>query len=162
MSVGEYNRVIKCYHLSWNCKWATVKSLKSDVSSISTSSEQLEELWVECGFICRNWSYAIGGNKLLEWTAFVDTMGIKSAYLEAKIVICSRVSQLSKLLRFRERPQTVICCLEWLEIFECLVTGLDASLTFLSMLWRCSQKRSPSHMPVLPMYDFLQYIQVMQ
>ena len=41
---------------------ATVKSVKADVSSVSSSSERLEELWVVCGFICRQWSYAIGGN----------------------------------------------------------------------------------------------------
>ena len=48
--------------LSTDLKLATVKSLKADVSSVSPSSERLEELWVVCGFICRKWSYAIGGN----------------------------------------------------------------------------------------------------
>ena len=28
-------------------------SKKADVSSVSPSSERLEELWVVCGFICR-------------------------------------------------------------------------------------------------------------
>ena len=41
---------------------ATVTSKKADVSSVSPSSERLEELWVVCGFICRKWSYAIGEN----------------------------------------------------------------------------------------------------
>ena len=41
---------------------ATVKGKKADVSSVSPSSERLEELWVVCGFICRKWSYVIGGN----------------------------------------------------------------------------------------------------
>ena len=43
-------------------KLATVKSVKADVSSVSSSSERLEELWVVCGFLCRQWSYIIGGN----------------------------------------------------------------------------------------------------
>ena len=43
-------------------KLAAVKSLKADVSSVSPSSVRLEELWVVFGFICRKWSYAIGGN----------------------------------------------------------------------------------------------------
>ena len=37
-SVGEYNRIIKCYQLSWKRKLATVKSFKADVSSVSSSS----------------------------------------------------------------------------------------------------------------------------
>ena len=40
--MGEYNRVIKYYHLSWKHKLATVKSLEADVLSISPSSERLE------------------------------------------------------------------------------------------------------------------------
>ena len=43
-------------------KLATVKGKKADVSSVSPSSERLEELWVVGEFICRKWSYAIGGN----------------------------------------------------------------------------------------------------
>ena len=38
-------------------KLATVKDKKADVSSVSPSSERLEDLWVVCGFICRKWSY---------------------------------------------------------------------------------------------------------
>ena len=37
-------------------------SLKADLSSVSPSSERSEELWVVCVFICRKWSYVIGGN----------------------------------------------------------------------------------------------------
>ena len=36
--------------------------LKGDVSRVSPSSERLEELRVVCGFICRKWSNATGGN----------------------------------------------------------------------------------------------------
>jgi len=46
-------------------KWVTLmpfKVKKADVSSVSPSSERMEELWVVCGFIWRKWSYAIGGN----------------------------------------------------------------------------------------------------
>lgn len=32
------NRVIRCYQLSWKCKFATVKSLNADASSISPLS----------------------------------------------------------------------------------------------------------------------------
>ena len=35
---------------------------KADVSRVSPSSERLEESWDMCGFRCRKWSYAIGGN----------------------------------------------------------------------------------------------------
>ena len=43
---------------SWKRKLATLKSKKTDVSSVSPSSERLEKLWVVCGFICKKWSYA--------------------------------------------------------------------------------------------------------
>ena len=43
-------------------KLAAVQSLKADFSSVSPSSVRLKELWVVCGFICRKWSYPIGGN----------------------------------------------------------------------------------------------------
>lgn len=32
-----------------------------DVLSAGPSSEQMEELWVMCGFICSKWSYTTGG-----------------------------------------------------------------------------------------------------
>ena len=58
---------------------AAVKSLKAAVSSVSPSSEQLKELWVVCVFICRKFSYPIGGNmakrnknKLFERKALID------------------------------------------------------------------------------------------
>ena len=40
----------------------TVKSVKANVSSVSPSSERLEELWIVCGFICKKLGYAINGN----------------------------------------------------------------------------------------------------
>ena len=60
--VGGGYKVIWLYQLSWKCKLATVTGWKADVSSISPSSEWMEELWVVCGFIWRKWSYTIGGN----------------------------------------------------------------------------------------------------
>ena len=79
--------------MGWKRKLATVKGKKADVLSVSPSSERLEELWVVCGFICRKWSYAIGGNmvtrkqeKLVEWKALVDSVGIKGANLEYKFL----------------------------------------------------------------------------
>ena len=41
---------------------STVKGKKADASSVSPSSELLEELWVVCGFICSKWGYIIGGS----------------------------------------------------------------------------------------------------
>ena len=58
--------------------------------------------------------------------------------------------RLSKIPLGRERPQTAICCLEWLGRWKCLATGLDASLSFLSTSRRCSRNRSPSRLPVSP------------
>ena len=47
--VGEYNRVIKYYNLSWWCKLATIKSFKVDVISFwqraSTQSNSFETLY---------------------------------------------------------------------------------------------------------------------
>ena len=42
------------------------------------------------------------------------------------------------------------------------MTGLDAFLSSLSTSRRCSWKRSHSCLPVSPMYNFLQRVQVMQ
>ena len=41
-------------------------------------------------------------------------------------------------------------------------TGLDASLSFFSTSRRCSRNRSPSRLPVSPMYNLLHNVQVMQ
>ena len=37
-------------------------------SSVSPSSERMEGLWVVCGFIWREWSYAIGWNVVMRKT----------------------------------------------------------------------------------------------
>ena len=58
-----------------------------------------------------------------------------------KTNFCSQVLLLSKLPRWRERLQTAIQCLEWSGRFKCLVTSLDASLSFLTISWGCSQNR---------------------
>ena len=79
-----------------------------------------------------------------------------------KINFCSSVLRLSELPRCKERPQITICCLKWLGRLKCLATGLDASLLFLSTSRRCSRNRSPSRLPVSPMYSLLQQVQVMQ
>ena len=47
-------------------------------------------------------------------------------------------------------------------LLEYLATGLDASLSFLSTWRRFSRNRSSSRLPVSPMYNLLQYVQVMQ
>ena len=99
-------------------------------------------------------------NKLVKWKALIYTVGIKGADLEENF--CSNVLQHSELPRCRERPQTAMRCLEWLGRFKCLATGLDASLSFLSTSRRCSRNQSPSRLPVSPMFNFLQQVQVMQ
>ena len=80
--VSGGNKVIWLYQLSWKCKLATVISYKADVSSVSSSSERMEELWVVCGFKWRKWSYAIG-------VVFVDTYRIKSANMKNEILLKS-------------------------------------------------------------------------
>ena len=73
---------------------ASVKSLKADVLSVSPSSEQLEELWVECvGLYAENGATLLVGiwwqenkNKLVEWKVLVNTVVIKSADLEDKFL----------------------------------------------------------------------------
>ena len=73
-----------------------------------------------------------------------------------KIIFRSKVLRLSELPTFRERPQTSICCLEWLGRLNWLATGLDASWSFLSTSRRCSRHWSPNRLPVSPMCNFLQ------
>ena len=99
-------------------------------------------------------------NKLVEWKAFVDTVRIRVPIW--KIIFCSRVLRLSVLPWCRERPQTAICCIEWVGRLKCLATGLDAFLSSFSTARRCSLNRSPSRLPVSPMYTFLQRVQVIQ
>ena len=42
-SVGEYNKVIWYYKLSWRHKSVTIKSFKADVSSVSPSSDAIDK-----------------------------------------------------------------------------------------------------------------------
>ena len=91
--MGEYNGVIKYYQLSWWCKLAIVKSLKAEVSSISPSSERLEELWVMCLYAENGATLLVGiwwrenNNKLVKWKALIYTVGIKGADLEDKFLL---------------------------------------------------------------------------
>ena len=50
---------------------------------------------------------------------------------------------------------TFPCFLEWLGRLKWRATGLDASLSFFSTSRRCSRNRSPSRLPVSPMYNLL-------
>ena len=100
-------------------------------------------------------------NKLVEWKVPIDGMGIDDASLKDKFLFYSFVPQtvvprFSKLFRCEESSQTAICCLECLGRLKCLVTGLDASLSFLSTWRRSSWNWSPSCLPVPPMYNILQ------
>ena len=51
---------------------------------------------------------------------------------------------------------------EWLGKLKCFETGLDASFSLFLTSLKCSQKRSPSLLPVSPMYSILHRLQVMQ
>ena len=53
-----------------------------------------------------------------------------------------------------------MCSLEWLGRLKCRATGFDASLSSFSTSCRCSRNRSPSRLPVSPMYSFLHNVQV--
>ena len=55
-----------------------------------------------------------------------------------------------------------MCSLKLLGRLKCRATGFDASLSFFSTSRRCSRNRSPSRLPVSPMYSFLRNAQVMQ
>ena len=61
--VGGSNEIIWIYQQSRNGKLATETITKADVSSVSPSSERIEEQWVVCAFKGRKWNYVIGGNK---------------------------------------------------------------------------------------------------
>ena len=68
---------------------------------------------------------------------------------------CSRFLRLSVVPRCRERPQIVMCFLEWLGRLKWRATGWDASLSSFSTSRRCSRNRSPGRLPVSPMYNLL-------
>ena len=55
-----------------------------------------------------------------------------------------------------------MCSLEWLGRLKCRATGFDVSLSSFSTSRRCSRNRSPSRLPVSPMYSFSHNVQVMQ
>ena len=143
-------------------KLATVKGKKADISSVSPSSERLGELWVVCGFICRKWSYAIDGNmvtrkqklnklnekrSLIPWGLRVPIWKINFV-----LVFCG----FPNCLDVRKGRKLPCAVLNDLGRLKCLATGLDASLSFTSTLRRCSRTRSPSRLPVWPMYNLLQ------
>jgi len=52
--------VIRFYKWLDNVNWPPLIDWKADVSSVSPSSERIEELWVVCGLCTERWSYAIG------------------------------------------------------------------------------------------------------
>ena len=99
-------------------------------------------------------------NKLVEWKRSLIPSGLRVPIW--KINFCSRVLRLSVFPWCRERPQTAICCIEWFGRLKCLATGLDAFLSSFSTSRRCSRNRSPSRLPVSPIYNFLQRVQVIQ
>ena len=107
--------------LSWKRKLATVESFKAGVSSVSPSSEGLEELWVVCGLICRKWSYFVPlvgiwwretGIKSLNEKRSLISWGLRVPVW--KMNFRSSLLRLSELHRCKERLQTAICCLECL------------------------------------------------
>ena len=48
-----------------------------------------------------------------------------------------------------------MCSLKLLGRLKCRATGSDASLSFFSTSRKCSRNRSPTRLPVSPMYSFL-------
>ena len=68
------------------------KSFKAEASSVCPPFKQMEELWVVCVYVRKmeeNYWWEHGhekNNKLVEWKAFVDTMGIKSVDLTDKFL----------------------------------------------------------------------------
>ena len=99
-------------------------------------------------------------NKLVERKPFVDEnrslipWGLRVPIW--KINFCSRVLRLSVLPWCRERPQTVICCIEWFGRLKCLATGLDAFLSSFSTSRRCSRNRYAAGRLVV--YLFRRYV----
>ena len=79
-----------------------------------------------------------------------------------KMYLCFRFLRLSVVPWCRERPQIDMCSLELLGRLKCRATGFDASLSSFSTSRRCSRNRSPSRLPVSPMYSFLHNVQAMQ
>ena len=86
-------------------------------------------------------------------------MGLREAFW--KINFCSRAMRLSKLLKYKKRPQIAIYYLEWSLRWKHLASGFNASLSLLSTSRRCSRNRSSSHLPVSAKCIFLQWVQVM-
>ena len=121
-----------------------------------------------CGLYIERWSYAIGWC-MVTWKITINSLNVKRSLIPWglrvpiwKMNFCSRVLRLSVLPWCRERPQTAICCLEWFGRLKCLATGLDAFWSSFPTSRRCSRKRSPNRLPVSPMYNFSQRVQVMQ
>ena len=80
-------------------------------------------------------------------------MGIRSAHLKKLIFLldfCGFPNCLD-VGKGRKLPYAA-----YNDLGKCLATGLDASLSFLSTSRRCSRNRSPSRLPVSPMYNLLQ------
>ena len=82
--------------MSWKRKLATVKGEKADVS-VSWALALRQSIWRNCGLCvglyAENRASLLVGiwwrenkNKLVEWRAFVDTVGIQSADLEDKFL----------------------------------------------------------------------------
>ena len=94
--------------------------------------------------------------------AFVNTVRIKAADLEDEFLFQILAAFRRTYNRCRERPQIAMYFLEWLGRLKWRATGLDASLSFFSTSRRCSRNRSPSRLPVSPMYNLLHNVQVMQ
>ena len=71
---------------------ATVKGKKADVSSVSPSSERLEELWVVCGFICRKLVFFYGARQNTDsYCSRIITLGY---HLQSEMVTRSRHTEL--------------------------------------------------------------------
>ena len=112
--MGDYNRgnlVLSTELITWIGHRKKLKSWRFERYSFVRASG-----WtVGCVFLyAENWATLLVGiwwqedkNKLVEWKALVDTVGIKS------------FAAFWTQPRCRERLQTAICCLEWLGGLKC-------------------------------------------
>ena len=67
-----YSKVYTRYAPKWTlkmfCEWQSLKRIKDANFEERVVVKVEEKLWVVCVFVCRKWSYAIGGNMMTRKT----------------------------------------------------------------------------------------------
>ena len=119
------------------------KILKADVSSVSPSSERIEKLWRVIGLhenveqLSHWWKYGHMNLWINYWNAgeaFISPVWRESVTYSWKMNFCSTLLRLSLFPWFKNSPQIVRLCWEWLGILNWRATVLDASVSFFSCL----------------------------